>query len=257
MPAVEQETTLLCISYNAGSGYCSNAIWKGVPLVILLAQAKPRPDATTVLFRAADGYYETFRIEKAMEPHHAARLRDEWRAAPAAAWVSATHGRARALRREESEMAHADRAAGRNDARLVRRRGCGFYKEQGWGREGDVIPTTSRIDAPQVGGERFAAPFKVGQPVELRGMAFGGDRGISQVEISTDWGGSWEPATSPTGNENLMVALDLQLDASLRRRDGADRARDGWRGQTADRGVSLLGAGWRHGYHRVRAVVAA
>src|SRR5262249_20167154 len=31
MPAVEQETTLLCISYGIGSGLCSNAIWKGVP----------------------------------------------------------------------------------------------------------------------------------------------------------------------------------------------------------------------------------
>jgi len=68
MPAVEQETTLLCISYGIGSGLCSNAIWKGVPLPTLLAQVKPKPNVTTVLFRAADGYYETFRFEKAMEP---------------------------------------------------------------------------------------------------------------------------------------------------------------------------------------------
>src|SRR5215470_7144974 len=56
MPAVEQETTLLCISYGIGSGLCSNAIWKGVPLPRLLAQVKPKPNVTTVLFRAADGY---------------------------------------------------------------------------------------------------------------------------------------------------------------------------------------------------------
>ena len=47
MPAVEQETTLLCISYGIGSGLCSNAIWKGVPLPTLLALVKPKPDATT------------------------------------------------------------------------------------------------------------------------------------------------------------------------------------------------------------------
>src|SRR5215472_5155659 len=47
MPAVEQETTLLCISYGIGSGLCSNAIWKGVPLPRLLAQAKPKPNVTT------------------------------------------------------------------------------------------------------------------------------------------------------------------------------------------------------------------
>ncbi len=68
MPAVEQETTLLCISYGIGSGLCSNAIWKGVPLPTVLAQVKPKPEVTTVLFHAADGYYETFKIAKAMEP---------------------------------------------------------------------------------------------------------------------------------------------------------------------------------------------
>src|SRR6266705_1131283 len=67
-PDVERDTTLLCISYGVGSGLCSNAIWKGVPLPTLLAQVKPKPNVTTVLFRAADGYYETFRFEKAMEP---------------------------------------------------------------------------------------------------------------------------------------------------------------------------------------------
>ena len=64
MPAVEQETTLLCISYGIGSGLCSNAIWKGVPLPTLLTQVKPKPNVTTVLFRAADGYYETFRFKR-------------------------------------------------------------------------------------------------------------------------------------------------------------------------------------------------
>src|SRR6266566_1835052 len=55
MPAVEQETTLLCISYGVGSGLWSNAIWKGVSLPTLLAQVKPKPNVTTVLFRAAAG----------------------------------------------------------------------------------------------------------------------------------------------------------------------------------------------------------
>src|SRR5260370_33922140 len=57
MPAVEQQTTLLCISYGVGSGLCSNAIWKGVPLPTLLAQVKPKPNVTTLLFPAPDGSY--------------------------------------------------------------------------------------------------------------------------------------------------------------------------------------------------------
>jgi len=57
-----------------------------------------------------------------------------------------------------------------------------------------VIPTHSRFDAPQVAGNHFAQPFILGKTAELRGMAFGGDRGISKVEISTDDGQTREAA---------------------------------------------------------------
>ncbi|CAN5717914.1 hypothetical protein BH20VER1_BH20VER1_13480 [soil metagenome] len=194
MTAVEQETTLLCISYGIGSGLCSNALWKGVPLPALLAQVKPKPDVTTVLFRAADGYYETFRFEKAMEPTTLVAYEmngeplPQRHGYPLRMIVPGLYGEKNPKWLTRIELLNDA------DARLHKRRGCGFYKEQGWGREGDVIPTHSRFDAPQVAGDHFEKPFKVGQPVELRGMAFGGDRGISHVEISSDWGGTWSPA---------------------------------------------------------------
>jgi DMSO/TMAO reductase YedYZ molybdopterin-dependent catalytic subunit len=199
MPAAEQETTLLCISYGIGSGLCSNAIWKGVPLPTLLAQVKPKPDVTTVLFRAADGYYETFRFEKAMEPTTlvAYEMNGEplprGHGFPLRLIVPGLYGEKNPKWLTRIELLN------EADGRLRRRHGCGFYKEQGWGRQGDAIPTHSRIDAPQVRGDRFEAPFQVGKTVELRGMAFGGDRGISRVEISDDDGKTWNNAeiTSP------------------------------------------------------------
>ena len=192
MPAVEQETTLLCISYGVGSGLCSNAIWKGVPLPTLLAQVKPKPNVTTVLFRAADGYYETFRFTKAMEPTTlvAYEMNGEplprRHGFPLRLIVPGLYGEKNPKWLTRIELL--DEA----DGRLHRRHGCGFYKEQGWGRQGDAIPTHSRFDAPQVRGDHFEAPFQVGKPVELRGMAFGGDRGISKVEISDDDGETWD-----------------------------------------------------------------
>ena len=194
MPAVEQETTLLCISYGIGSGLCSNAIWKGVPLPTLLALVKPKPDVTTVLFRAADGYYETFRFEKAMEPTTLVAYEmngeplPQRHGFPLRMIVPGLYGEKNPKWLTRIELLN------EADARLHRRHGCGFYKEQGWGREGDVIPTHSRIDAPRVSGDHFAEPFQVGRPVELRGMAFGGDRGISKVEISDDGGETWNDA---------------------------------------------------------------
>jgi len=207
MPAVEQETTLLCISYGIGSGLCSNAIWKGVPLPTLLAEVKPKPNVTTVLFRAADGYYETFRFEKAMEPTTlvAYEMNGEplprRHGFPLRLIVPGLYGEKNPKWLTRIELL--DEA----DARLHRRHGCGFYKEQGWGREGDVIPTHSRIDAPQVRGEHFESPFQVGRTVELRGMAFSGDRGISKVEISDNDGETWREAEITKPGTKLSWSL--------------------------------------------------
>jgi DMSO/TMAO reductase YedYZ molybdopterin-dependent catalytic subunit len=207
MPAVEQESTLLCISYGVGSGLCSNAIWKGVPLPTLLAQVKPKPNVTTVLFRAADGYYETFRFGKAMEPTTlvAYEMNGEplpkRHGFPLRLIVPGLYGEKNPKWLTRIELLN------EADGRLHRRHGCGFYKEQGWGRQGDAIPTHSRFDAPQVRGDHFETPFQVGKTVELRGMAFGGDRGISKVEISDDDGETWDDAEITKPGTKLSWSL--------------------------------------------------
>ncbi len=207
MPAVEQETTLLCISYGVGSGLCSNAIWKGVPLPTLLAQAKSKPNVTTVLFRAADGYYETFRFAKAMEPTTLVAYEmngeplPQRHGYPLRLIVPGLYGEKNPKWLTRIELL--DEA----DGRLHRRHGCGFYKEQGWGRQGDAIPTHSSFDAPQVRGDHFEAPFQIGKTAELRGMAFGGDRGISKVEISSDDGETWDDAEITKAGTKLSWSL--------------------------------------------------
>src|SRR5467141_1235453 len=207
MPAVEQETTLLCISYGVGSGLCSNAIWKGVPLPTLLAQVKPKPNVTTVLFRAADGYYETFRFAKAMEPTTLVAYEmngeplPQRHGFPLRLIVPGLYGEKNPKWLTRIELL--DEA----DGRLHRRHSCGFYKEQGWGRQGDSIPTHSRFDAPQVRGDHFEAPFQTGKAVKLSGMAFGGDRGISKVEVSSDNGETWDDAEITKPGTKLSWSL--------------------------------------------------
>ena len=44
------------------------------------------------------------------------------------------------------------------------------------------------------GGERV----KSGAPLDLRGIAFGGDKGVKAVDVSTDGGATWKPATLGT-----------------------------------------------------------
>jgi DMSO/TMAO reductase YedYZ molybdopterin-dependent catalytic subunit len=192
MPAVEQATTLLCISYGIGSGLCSNAIWKGVPLPALLEQVKPKANVTTVLFHAADGYYETFRFDKATESTTLIAYEmngqplPQQHGFPLRLIVPGLYGEKSPKWLTRIELLDD------SDPRLRGKRG--FYREQGWAREGDAIPIHSRIDAPQVWGDRFAEPFVAGKTYELRGMAFSGDNGISKVELSTDDGETWDEA---------------------------------------------------------------
>ena len=193
MPAVTQETTLLSIFYGVGSGLCSNARWKGVPLVHLLNEVKTWGNNAVILFHSADGYYETFRFDKALEP--TTLLAYEMNGEP----LPSEHGYPLRLivpglyGEKSAKWLTRLEVVDQSDPRLQTRHGLGFYREQGWDLD-SAIPTQSRIDAPLVQSERFAEPFQVGKTAELRGMAFGGDRGISKVEISTDDGQHWAVA---------------------------------------------------------------
>ena len=68
LPAVEQETTLMCISNGLDAGLMSNALWKGVPMNALLNAASPLPGAAKVRLHGVDNYTDTFPLEKAMDP---------------------------------------------------------------------------------------------------------------------------------------------------------------------------------------------
>jgi Mo-co oxidoreductase dimerisation domain. len=49
-----------------------------------------------------------------------------------------------------------------------------------------IVPTRSRIDVPD--DWAFVSLSKLTAPIEVKGIAFGGDRGISRVELSFDDG---------------------------------------------------------------------
>jgi hypothetical protein len=64
----------------------------------------------------------------------------------------------------------------------------GYYQQKGWTEEA-IVKTMSRIDAPGHGTTVGGLHQKV------EGFAFAGLKGISQVEISTDGGDHWVPAS--------------------------------------------------------------
>jgi len=191
-----QETTLMCISNGLDAGLISNAVWKGLPLRDLLDQAGVLSSAARVRLQGVDNYTDTVPLEKAMEP--TTLLAYEMNGAP----LPDRHGyplrvivpgyfgekNVKWLTRIEVTDANAK----------------GFYEAQGWGPD-FIVPTRSRIDVPD--DWAFVSLGKLTAPIEVKGIAYGGDRGISRVELSFDDGQTWNDAEIYYSGGNLAWSL--------------------------------------------------
>jgi DMSO/TMAO reductase YedYZ molybdopterin-dependent catalytic subunit len=204
--SVEQETTLMCISNGLDAGLMSNAVWKGITLGDLIDPAGPLAEAQRVRLYGVDNYTDTIPIEKALDP--TTILAWEMNGVdlphrhgyPVRAIVPGYFGEKHVKWLTRIELTHANAK--------------GFYENQGWGPD-FMAPTRSRIDVPD-----HESRFSLGQlrgPIEVKGIAFSGDRGISRVEISDDDGETWTDAKIIYPGTKLTWALwshDWQPDSA-------------------------------------------
>src|SRR5438132_6282074 len=183
MNSVEQQTTLMCISNGLDAGLISNAVWKGVTLRDLLESVVPLSQAARVRFWGVDNYTDTIPLEKAMEPTTLVAYEmngvplPHRHGYPARIIVPGYFGEKHVKWLTRIEVTDANAK--------------GFYETQGWGPD-FIVPTRSRIDVPEH-ESRFSINELLG-PIEVKGLAFGGDRGISRVELSFDDGETWDDA---------------------------------------------------------------
>jgi DMSO/TMAO reductase YedYZ molybdopterin-dependent catalytic subunit len=182
-PAVEQETTLMCISNGLDAGLISNALWKGFPLRDLLEQAGPLSDAARVRLHGVDNYTDTIPLEKAMEP--TTLLAYEMNGAP----LPDRHGYP--LRVIVPGYFGEKHVKWLTRVEVTNANAKGFYETQGWGPD-FITPTRSRIDVPD--HESWFSLSQLSGAIEVKGMAHGGNRGISRVEVSFDDGKTWSDA---------------------------------------------------------------
>lgn len=241
---VTQEATLSCISNAVGDGLASNAIWRGLPLRQLLEVAGLPTPFAKIVFHGADNYVDTVLPDKALDP--TTFVAWEMNGAP----LSPRHGYPVRLvvpgRFGEKSVKWLTRIE------VVDHDVKGFYERQGWGST-FVTQTFSRFDAPLDG-----QVVRVGvAPVRLHGVAFGGDRGISRVEVSTDDGQTWRESRADYQGARIAWTLwsfdwSPPVPGEYRL---AVRAVDGTGAyQTADtRGIAPDGA---TGYHRITVRVA-
>jgi DMSO/TMAO reductase YedYZ molybdopterin-dependent catalytic subunit len=243
LPAVDQETTLECISNGVGRGLISNAVWHGVPLASLLEAADLDGRATHLLARGSDGFAHGLTLEKAMESTTLVAYRmngeplPDRHGFPARLVVPGGYG--------EMSVKWLDRVE------VLEEEEEGFYESQGWRAE--RVHTMSRFDQPL--GLR---PRKVGRPVPVNGVAFAGDRGIERVELSTDGGRSWLAAGLDYRGSKLTWSLWSHewtpervgmYKLVVRAVDGAGEPQESERGSINPDGAT--------GYHEVEVEVVA
>ncbi len=243
MPQVTQETTLMCISNGVGDGLMANAMWTGIPLADLINAAGPSNDAVEVLLTAVDGFTDTFSIEKALDPTTLLAFRmngvelPQRHGYPARLVVPGMFG--------EKNLKWI------TDVEVVTEEAKGFYETQGWGPHFEV-PNRSKFT-----GQASGSQVRLADTTVLSGVALGGNRGVSRVEVSVDGGSTWSDATITYPGTMLSWALwsyDWRPTAPgattlvVRMTDRTGQL------QTADeRGIVPMGA---TGYHKIEVSVA-
>lgn len=179
-PMMSQVVTLECVGNTVAGEFLSTAEWDGIPLRALLEEAGASSTAYDVIFRAADGYSDSIRLDRAIagDVMIAHRMNGAvlplGHGFPARAIVPGCYGMKSVQWLTEIEAVDQDYK--------------GYYAQKGWTDEA-MVKTTSRIDVPGHG------TILRGLRHKIEGLAFAGARGISLVEISTDGGEHWLTAT--------------------------------------------------------------
>lgn len=192
LPSVEEYATLECVSNQVGGDLMSTALWKGVKLKDLLNVTGVGPGADYVVFTCFDGYDVGVPLDKAMADGTILAYVMNGETLPK------DHGYpVRAIVPGLYGMMNAKWIT---DIELVSGVHEGFWQRRGWTNTA-AYHTGSWTVTPGDSGlrDRFSLPLSLtdvaGNPIAVVGVAFAGDRGIQKVEVSTDRGNSWQPAS--------------------------------------------------------------
>ena len=172
LPSREFVWTLECISNPPGGNLIGNQVWRGTPLVPLLEKAGIRPEATRVLWHAADGYTTSLPLERVLHPD--AMLVYEMggqplpreHGFPLRVFIPGHYGQKMPKWLERIELV--DRAV------------LGYWERRGWD-DMAIIKPNSRIDMPRTGVE-----MKVGEVLDIEGVAMADEHGVAQVAVGIE-----------------------------------------------------------------------
>jgi DMSO/TMAO reductase YedYZ molybdopterin-dependent catalytic subunit len=216
LPRQVQYESLMCISNDVGGPYMSNAQWEGIPLVTLLQRAGVKTGATKVVFYAVDDYSDSIHLSKALDPTTLLAVRMNG--------VTLPQGHGFPVRMLVPGIYGMKHCKWLNRIEVVNYNFQGYWQQRGWDDDAPVR-MTSRIDTPLDGSN-----VPINRTTYIAGVAFSGDKGISEVDVSLDSGQTWhtavlkrpssdftwviwEYAWTPTTSANVIItvrAIDLE-----------------------------------------------
>lgn len=194
-------TTLSCISNELNGDLIGTALWTGLPLADLLAEAGIQEGAVDLKFHAADDYEDSVSVEIGMRPDNLivtgmnGETLPEKNGFPARLIIPDIYGMKNVKWLDRIEV--------------VDENFLGYWQTRGWS-DPAVVQIWGRIDYP-----RHSETIAPG-PQTLTGVAAAGARDIARVEVSIDDGESWadatlEPALNPPFTwVRWAITLDLQ-----------------------------------------------
>ncbi len=180
-PMQQQYESMECISNDVGGSYMSSGLWEGVRLNDLLQKAVVKAGATKIVLHAYDDYADSIHLSKALEPTTLVAVRmnnvtlPDGHGYPARVLVPGIYGMKHVKWLTEIEVVNYDFQ--------------GYWQQRGWSDPAPVL-LTSRIDTPLDGSS-----VRAGATTYIAGVAFDGNRGISEVDVSLDAGKTWQRAT--------------------------------------------------------------
>jgi hypothetical protein len=243
MPSVTEMRSLMCISNPVGGSLTGNAIWKGVRLKDLLAQAGVKAGARYLKLESFDGFSTGIPLDLGMDEH--ALLVYEMNNEP----LPLEHGAP--LRCLWPGRYGMKQPKWIQTITVVDTPYSGYWERAGWSDEARIRPF-SRIDAPKdlavISDPTFA----------LSGIAFTDENGLTKLEISWDDSYQWQPADLTRGPSPYVWTVWRWTGNALTpgRHTLYARATDG-RGQMQMRAqvVSLLGETFPNGTDEMHSIV--
>ena len=187
MPLFEQYVTIACVSNEVGGNLVGNALWTGVHLKAVLAQAGVQSGATQIVGRSVDGFTVGFPTEYALDPAREPMIAVGMNRQP----LPAEHGYPARLI-VPGLFGYVSATKWLSEIELTTREAFdGYWVPLGWAKDGPIV-TESRIDHP-TDGETLSAGN-----VDIDGLAWAPDRGIKGVEVQID-DGPWQAALLSRG----------------------------------------------------------